>query len=164
MSRSTRENQAARWFPSFPQSWIPWTTRLQIGVYEGTGGRLFTKAMGMHHLVMHTIGRKSGRLNKCCLPYWLDRKEHRIVVASLGGGPRNPAWYHNLRDRGANPEVLVRDKRRVFWARAEVLEGEDRANTWREMVVDRPFYRDYQARTERRIPLVRLVESRPYEG
>jgi hypothetical protein len=59
---------------------------------------------------------------------------------------------------------VVRDKRRVFWARADVLEGDDRDATWTQLVVDRPFYDRYQARTERRIPLVRLVETRPYEG
>lgn len=164
MSPPTRQSQAARWFPSVPQWLIPWTTKLQVWIYEKSGGRLYTKAMGMHHLLMRTVGRKSGRINTCCLPYWLDSEEHRIIVASLGGGPRSPAWYHNLRDKGANPEVVVRDKRRLCWARADVLEGDDRAATWAQLVLDRPFYDRYQARTERRIPLVRLVETRPYEG
>ena len=67
-------------------------------------------------------------------------------------------------DKGANPEVVVRDRDAVFWARAEVLKGEERNAAWARLVVDRPFYDDYQARTQRTIPLVRLVESRPYEG
>lgn len=140
---------------------IPWSTRLQIWIYERSGGRLYTKAMGMHHLLMWTVGRKSGRTNICCLPFWIDPDEHRIVVASLAGGPRNPAWYHNLADRSANPEVLVRDKRHRFHAQAEILEGPDRERIWNLLVIDRPFYVDYQARTERQIPLVRLVETRP---
>jgi len=163
VSVPTRHDQAARWFPSVPLWLIPWTTRLQVWVYEKSGGRLYTKAMGMHHLLMSTVGRKSGRTNTCCLPFWLDSGEHRIIVASLGGGPRNPAWYHNLRDRDANPAVRVRDKRRVFEARAEILEGADREDTWRQLVVDRPFYDRYQARTDRQIPVVRLVETRTGE-
>ena len=161
---STRRNQAARWFPTLPQWLIPWATRFQIWIYEKSGGRLYTKAMGMHHLLMRTVGRKSGRVNKCCLPFWLDAEEQHIIVASMAGGPRNPAWYHNLSDREVNPEVVVRDKRRVFWARAEVLEGDDRDRTWSALVADRPFYERYQARTERRIPVVRLLETRPYQG
>ena len=81
----------------------------------------------------------------------------------MGGGPRNPAWFHNLSDTTSNPEVRVRDKRNVFWARAEVLEGEERAAVWKELTADRPFYDKYQERTERTIPLVRLHEVRPYE-
>lgn len=164
MSLPTRQNQKARWFPTPPAWLIPWTTRLQVWIYEKSGGRLYTKGMGMHHLLLRTVGRKSGRRTVACLPFWLDAEEQRIVVASMAGGARNPAWYHNLRDRGANPEVVVRDKRRVFWARADVLEGDGRAAVWNEMTLDRPFYTRYQERAERQIPLVRLVEARPYEG
>lgn len=143
---------------------IPWTTRLHIWIYEKTGGRLFTKSMKMHHLLLRSVGRKSGRKVVACLPFWLDANEQRIIIASMAGAPRNPAWYHNLRDRSANPEVIVRDKRRVFWARAELVEGEDRATIWKELTQDRPFYQSYQDKTERQIPVIRLVETRPYEG
>ena len=90
-------------------------------------------------------------------------ENRRIVVASYGGAPRNPAWFHNVADRGANPEVVVRDRDRVFWSIAEVLKGSERDELWAHLVADRPFYADYQTRTERTIPLVRLVELRPYE-
>lgn len=164
MSLPSRDDQAARWFPRIPPWLIRLTTRLQVWVYERSDGRLYSKSMGMHHLLMWTVGRKSGRTNTCCLPFWLDPNGQRIIVASLGGGPRNPAWVHNLADRSANPEVLVRDKRRRFHAEAEILEGGDREDIWKLLVLDRPFYLDYQARTEREIPLVRLIETRPFEG
>ncbi len=148
-----------------PPRWmVKHITRLQVWIYERSNGRLMSTAAGMRHLLLRTVGRKSGRVTTVCLPYWLDADGQRIVVASYAGGPKNPAWYHNLADTGANPEVVVRDFDRVFWARAEVLKGEERSAVWEQLVADRPFYTDYQQQTERTIPLVRLVESRPYEG
>lgn len=163
MSLPTRQNQRARWFPTPPRWLIPWASRFQIWIYEKSGGRLYTKTMRMHHLLLRTVGRRSGGRAVACLPFWLDTGEQRIVVASLAGGPRHPAWFHNLSDRESNPEVVVRDKRRVFWARADILEGEDREAVWTEMTLDRPFYLRYQAKTERQLPLVRLVETRSYD-
>lgn len=148
-----------------PPRWaIPWITRLQVFAYERSGGRIGSVAAGMRHLLLRTIGRRSGRPSTVCLPYWLDENGQRIIVASYAGGPRSPAWYHNLADRGANPEVVVRDRDRVFSCTAEVLKGAERDEIWTRLVADRPFYADYQSRTERVIPLVRLVEGRPYEG
>ena len=158
MNAPDRLDQSARSFKRPPMWTTPIVTKLQSAVYERSGGRLWTRAMKMHHLLLRTVGRRSGEPRVACLPYWLDAGGRRIVVASLGGGPNHPGWYHNLRDTQANPQVVVRDKRRVFPARAEVLEGEERAATWKELVIDRPFYDDYQARTSRVIPLVRLVE------
>ena len=83
------------------------------------------------------------------------------AVASFAGAPAHPAWYLNLTDRTANPEVLVRVQGRSFWARADILDGEDYQRTWAGLTADREYYNGYQARTERRIPLVRLVELRP---
>lgn len=161
MTAPTRPDQSARSFSRPPMWTTPIVTWLQSTVYERTGGRLWTRAMKMHHLLLRTVGRRSGEPRVACLPYWLDAGGHRIVVASLGGGPRHPGWYHNLRDTEANPRVVVRDKRRVFEARAEILAGEERAATWKELVIDRPFYDDYQTRTSRVIPLVRLIEPPP---
>ena len=91
---------------------------MQVWAYERSGGRIRTRSASMSDLLLRTVGRKSGRRNDACLPYWIDIDEERIVVASMGGGPRHPAWYHNLRDHAANPELRVRDGRRVFWASA----------------------------------------------
>jgi deazaflavin-dependent oxidoreductase (nitroreductase family) len=84
-----------------------------------------------------------------------------VVVASFSGAPQHPSWYLNLTDRAANPEVLVRVQGGSFWADAQVLEGRDYETTWAGLTADRPWYNDYQSRTDRRIPLVRLVERRP---
>ena len=116
---------------------------------------------GMHHVVLHTIGRKSGNEHKVALPYWVDGDGHRVIVASFSGAPDHPSWYLNLSDRDANPEVKIRVQHGVFWADAQVLDGSDYAETWAALNADRPWYDDYQSRTDRRIPLVRLVELRP---
>ncbi len=116
---------------------------------------------GMHHVVLRTIGRKSGNEHKVALPFWMDPEGNRVVVASFSGAPKHPAWYLNLTDREKNPEVLVRVQGGAFWADAQVLEGEDYERTWAGLTADRAYYNDYQTRTDRRIPLVRLVELRP---
>jgi hypothetical protein len=64
-------------------------------------------------------------------------------------------------DRNANPEVRVRMQREAFWAEAQDLAGDDYRRTWDALVVDRPFYVDYQSRTTRKLPLIRLVRRRP---
>ena len=143
-----------------PPRWvIPWITRGTVWLYEKTNGLIGARAAGMEHILLYSVGRRSGRPLTVCLPYWLDAEGRRIVVASFAGGPRHPAWYHNLADKRANAEVAVRDRRRVFRAVAEVLEGEERELVWMSLVAERPFYARYQERTERRIPLIRLIEK-----
>src|SRR3954452_24589092 len=63
--------------------------------------------VGMEHLLLHTIGRRTGNQHKVALPFWRDPEDRRVVVASFGGAPTDPAWFLNLSDRDANPEVLV---------------------------------------------------------
>jgi len=140
---------------------IPVRTREHIAAMESTDAGEAWFVAGMHHLILCTVGRRSGKEQKAALPYWVDAGGHRIVVASYAGGPTHPAWYLNLRDRAKNPEVLVRVQRAAFWAEAQVLEGEDRRRSWAALTEDRPFYVDYQARTSRTLPVVRLVERRP---
>lgn len=145
------------WTP--PRWLIPWITRVTVWLYERTNGWIGARGGGMDNLLLYTIGRRSGRPLTVCLPYWLDPQGRRIVVASFAGGPHHPAWYHNVADERANPDVGVRDKQRTFRAVAEVLEGEERERNWKQLVADRPFYGRYQQQTERRIPLIRLIEK-----
>ena len=95
-----------------------------------------------------------------CLPFLPDNGD-RILIASYGGGPTNPAWYYNLK---ANPDVVVRDRAKVVWCRAEVVGPEERVSLWPKVVADSPWYGEYQTRTDRQIPLVRLRETGPYSG
>ena len=114
---------------------------------------------GMRHLLLVMKGRRSGVERKIALPFWLDSDGIPIVVASYSGAPQHPGWFHNLADTDANPEILVRIRSDRYHARAEVLDGEDYAKNWAAMVVDRPFYQDYQDECERRIPMIRLVKT-----
>jgi deazaflavin-dependent oxidoreductase (nitroreductase family) len=117
---------------------------------------------GMHHVLLRTIGRKSGNEHKVALPTWSDPGGRRVVVASFAGAPGHPSWYLNLADRDANPEVLCRVQGgRQYWSEPEILEGEEYDRIWRLLVADRAWYETYQGKTERRIPLVRLPETRP---
>ncbi|MGV9667136.1 nitroreductase/quinone reductase family protein [Nocardia niigatensis] len=113
---------------------------------------------GMEHLLLQTVGRKSGKTHKVALPFWVDREGHRIVVASFVGAPRHPAWYWNLTDLEANAEVRVKLRSAELAARPEIIEDPEYQQIWDALTADRAFYRDYQSRTERRIPLVRLRE------
>lgn len=150
-------SQRARRFPTPPAWAVPWITKATVWTYRRSGGRVGSAAAGMRNVMLTTVGRRSGREHTVVLPYWLDADDHRIVVASYLGGPRHPAWFHNLSDREANPDVGVQDRDAQFRARADVLEGAERESVWTALVEDRPFYTDYQAKTERLIPLVRLV-------
>jgi deazaflavin-dependent oxidoreductase (nitroreductase family) len=116
--------------------------------------------VGMHHVLLHTIGRRSGIEHKVALPFWRDPDGHRIVVASFAGAAKDPSWFLNLADKTANPEVKVRVQGGLFWADAQILDGEDYDRTWSQLIVDRPHYTDYKAKTDRVIPLVRLRELR----
>lgn len=117
--------------------------------------------VNMHHVLLHTIGRRSGNEHKVALPFWLDRDGCRIIVASFAGAAKDPAWFLNLADKTANPEVKIRVQGGLLWADAQILAGDEYDATWAALTADRPHYNDYKARTERHIPLVRLVELRP---
>ena len=115
--------------------------------------------VGMEHLLLHTVGRRSGNLHKVALPFWRDPDGNRVVVASFAGSPRDPAWFLNLSDRSANPDVLVRVQGATFRTVPQILDGDDYDKTWAGLVGDRPWYDDYVAKAGgRRIPLVRLAE------
>jgi deazaflavin-dependent oxidoreductase (nitroreductase family) len=116
---------------------------------------------GMHHVIVYTVGRRSGAPHKVVLPFWRDPDGCRVVVASFAGAERHPAWFLNLGDRDANPEVRCRIQGGEYWSVPQVLEGQERDRIWSLLLEDRAWYADYQARTERIIPLVRLPESRP---
>jgi deazaflavin-dependent oxidoreductase (nitroreductase family) len=82
------------------------------------------------------------------------------VVASFAGSPKDPAWFLNLSDRTANPDVLVRVQGGTYRTGPEILAGDDYAKTWAGLLADRPWYDDYVAKAGgRKIPLVRLTAT-----
>ena len=136
-------------------------TRNHVAAMEATNDDAAWVIAGMHHIVLYTVGRKSGSEHKIALPFWLDPTGDRVVVASFAGAPQHPAWYLNLADRTANPNIKVRVQHGEYSSNAQILEDDDYASTWAGLTADRAYYNDYQALTERRIPLVRLAEPAP---
>ena len=139
---------------------IPTISKQHVEAMETVDDPNVWLVAGMHHVLLQTIGRKSGNAHKVALPFWRDPDGHPILVASFAGSPQNPAWYLNISDRAANPEVLVRDAGGSWYADPVDLDGDDYDKTWAALTADRAWYRDYQAKTSRRIPLVRLVRLR----
>ena len=153
-------SQKSEPFDEPPREQIPARTREHVAAMEASSADEVWFLAGMHHLLLCTVGRRSGTQQKAALPYWVDAGGHPIVVASYAGSPKHPAWYLNLSDREKNPEVRVRTQRESFWAEAQDLDGDDYRRTWNALVQDRPFYVDYQSRTTRRLPLIRLLRRR----
>ena len=124
-------------------------SRQQTEIYEATNGEKGGDLRGRSVIVLTSVGAKTGKLRKIALM----RVEHDgvyAVVASLGGAPQNPAWYHNLK---ANPHVELQDgaTRRDYAARE--VTGDEKAIWWQRAVEAWPDYATYQARTDRQIPV-----------
>lgn len=142
---------------------LPVISRQHVASMEASTDEATWVFSGIPHIVLTTIGRRSGKPHKVALGYWRDPGGHRIIAASFLGAARHPAWYLNLVDRAANPLVHVRERELEVWAEPIVLTGAERERTWAALVRDRPYFATYQQRTARAIPLVRLLE-RPSAG
>jgi F420H(2)-dependent quinone reductase len=136
-----------------PQQWV----RDQVDEYERSGGQRGITLLdtGLPVIIVTSRGNKSGKLRKTPLM----RVEHDgeyALVASRGGAPSHPVWYHNLK---ASPEaVVVQDGPTVFDARVREVRGDERAQWWERAVAAFPPYAEYQTNTEREIPV--FVASR----
>lgn len=123
--------------------------RAQAELIETSQGTQGSDLNGMPVIVLTSVGARSGKLRKTALMR-VESDEVYAVVASLGGAPKNPVWYYNLK---AHPRVELQDgaTRRDYEAR-EVL-GDERAQWWERAVSAYPPYETYQEKTERQIPL-----------
>ena len=107
---------------------------------------------GAPTLVLTTTGRRSGKPRRTMLIYGRDGDNY-LLVASQGGRPTHPLWYHNLVEQ---PEVQVQVLAARFTARARTATPEEKARLWPTMTALWPAYDDYQAKTTRDIPVVIL--------
>jgi deazaflavin-dependent oxidoreductase (nitroreductase family) len=123
-----------------------------VSVYRQTDGARGYDWRGTTILLLSTEGRRSGESRTTPLIHRTD-SGHWIVVASKGGAPENPGWYENLK---ANPEASIQVKGEQLSVRASTAEGEERDRLWSLMTEVWPAYDDYQARTDREIPVVVL--------
>lgn len=130
-----------------PNAWV----RDQVELYESSGG---TKGntlgdTGMPVVIVTNRGASSGKIRKTPLM----RVEHDglyALIASQGGAPKHPLWYHNLM---ANPDVELQDGAHKRTMRAREVSGEERGQWWARAVAAYPPYADYQLKTERQIPV-----------
>jgi deazaflavin-dependent oxidoreductase (nitroreductase family) len=130
-----------------PAGWV----REQVELIESSSGTRGTTLMdtGMPVVLMTTRGAKSGKLRKTPVM----RVEHEgtyAAVASLGGAPKHPVWYYNVK---AYPHVELRDGTVVKDMTAREVTGEEKAVWWERAVAAYPPYADYQKKTEREIPV-----------
>jgi deazaflavin-dependent oxidoreductase (nitroreductase family) len=135
-------------YEASPSEWVA----NQVEAYERSGGTEANTLMdtGMPIIVVTTRGNKSGGVRKTPLM----RVEHDgeyALVASKGGAPNHPEWYHNL--VAAPDSVLIQDGPEPFEVTVREVEGDERATWWTRAVAAYPPYADYQTNTERLIPL-----------
>ncbi|GGV75050.1 nitroreductase [Streptomyces gelaticus] len=128
-----------------PEQWV----RDQVELFESSGGTEGTTMRGMPVIILTTRGARSGKIRKTPLM----RVEHDgtyAVVASLGGAPKHPVWYHNI---VADPRVELQDGPVRQDMNAREATGEEKALWWRRAVEAFPDYADYQLKTDRQIPV-----------
>jgi deazaflavin-dependent oxidoreductase (nitroreductase family) len=131
-----------------PSQWV----RDQVEEYERSGGQWANtlRDTGLPIIIVTTRGSRSGKLRK----FGLMRVEHDgeyALVASKGGAPEHPLWYHNLK---AEPSALmVQDGPQAFDFEAREVSGDERALWWDRAVAAYPPYAEYQTKTDRQIPV-----------
>ncbi|AUS80978.1 nitroreductase family deazaflavin-dependent oxidoreductase [Actinoalloteichus sp. AHMU CJ021] len=133
----------------------PDVTTSIIEEFRANEGRVGGPVDGTRLLLLTTTGARSGAPHTVPLGYLPDGGERILVIASAGGAPRHPAWFHNL---VAHPRVTVEDGVFTYQAEAEVLRGPERDAAFARAVESDPEWARYQENTSRTIPVVALRE------
>lgn len=131
-----------------------WNTRI-IEEFRSNEGRVGGNFKGAPLLLLTTKGRKTGAARTSPMMYLADG-ERLLVFASKGGAPTNPDWYRNL---VADPEVTVEVGAETYRAHAHPVEGAERDRLYAEQASRYPGFAEYQANTDRVIPVVALVRA-----
>jgi len=136
-----------------PRQWV----RDQVREYESSGGQRANtlRDTGLPVVIVTSKGNRSGKLRKTPLM----RVEHDgeyALIASMGGAPTHPVWYYNLK---ADPHAVLQDGPEPFAVQVRELDGEERAQWWERAVAAFPPYADYQAKTQRTIPVFLATRS-----
>jgi deazaflavin-dependent oxidoreductase (nitroreductase family) len=131
-----------------PRQWV----RDQVEVYERSAGEQANtlRDTGLPVIVVTMLGNKAGKVRKIALMRVEHNREYALV-ASMGGAPTHPVWYHNLQ---ANPDaVTIQDGAELFGVQVREASGDERAVWWERAVAAYPPYADYQLRTKRQVPV-----------
>jgi len=129
-----------------------WVNRMMVKRVRKSG-----RAAGFDALVLTTVGRKSGIARETPVGYFTGDDGSFLIVASAAGAARNPSWYYNL---AAHPDqVRIETRGRRMSVTAQELHGPARDEAWRRITTAVPRFADYQKKTDRELPIIRLVPS-----
>ncbi|GAA0977658.1 hypothetical protein GCM10009555_039180 [Acrocarpospora macrocephala] len=136
-----------------PAGWaFRWLNKVMTRRIRRTGGRT---PMGFNALVLTSVGRKSGLQRTTPVGYFPGRDGSWLIVASAAGAAGNPAWYYNL---AAHPDqVRVEVEGRTVAVIAEQLHGVEREQAWEQIIAAAPRFAQYQHKTDRELPIIRLM-------
>ncbi len=137
-----------------PSPWEPIAD--EVALYERSGGAEPSALVGDQWIILWTIGAKSGKVRKTPLVRVTDGEGRYAVVGSQGGAPTNPQWVPNLR---ANPVARLQDGPEVRDFTVREVTGDEKATWWSRATAAWPDYDNYQAATERSIPVFVLEPS-----
>lgn len=135
---------------------LPSVLRVHDAVYRNTNGWIGHRTLGIPSLLLHTVGAKTGTARTASLTYARDGGDY-LIVASKGGDPKAPGWYHNLK-ADPNVEINVGPKRFGVTAKPVLPDDPDYARLWQ--IVNKnnsDRYTAYQKKTTRPIPVVVLT-------
>ncbi|GAB3654189.1 hypothetical protein GCM10027589_12740 [Actinocorallia lasiicapitis] len=129
-----------------------------IEEFRDNEGRVGGYFAGADLLLLTTTGARSGKAHTTPLAYFADGDGRMLVIASAAGAPRHPAWFHNLK---ADPHATVEVGVRTVAVEAEILGAVERDAAFARAVASGPGWAEYQAKTERVIPVVALRVTGP---
>jgi len=112
------------------------------------------KMLGFNGLILTTVGAKSGAERSSPVGWWPGPDGSWLIVAAANGAARNPAWYHNIAAHPDNVQIEVTGRR--IGVTADQLRGTERAEAWRQIAEAAPRFAQYQSKTDRELPVIRL--------
>jgi deazaflavin-dependent oxidoreductase (nitroreductase family) len=139
--------------PPLPTWLIAWLTRIPVILQRLSGGRM--KMHGEPLLVLTTVGARTGQPRTTMLAQFPEADGSTLVAASFGGAAAHPAWYFNLA-KHPDQVFIDRDGRRIR-VQPTSLSGQEREAAWRRIVSVAPGFAEYQRKTDREIPVIRLA-------
>lgn len=132
-----------------------WNTKI-IEEFRANGGQVGGPFAGAPMIIMHTTGAKSGVERTIPVVYFPQTDGTMVVIASKAGAPTNPDWYHNIK---AHPRFDVEVGTETFPVDAAELTGAERDTVWTGAVAAMPNFGEYQEKTTRVIPVLRLTRA-----
>ena len=131
-----------------------WNRKI-IEEFRANGGKVGGRFEGAPMILVHHVGARTGTQRVNPMVYFADG-DRILIVASKGGAPTNPDWYHNLK---ANPLTEVEVGTERFPVEVAEVTGDERATVWERIVAAMPGFGDYQRNTDRTIPVLALTRT-----